>query len=433
MTTLVLSICFIFILSLSFYFNDKNKDNLKSTNIFFTIVDALIVSIILYLTFLNGFIFALVTLFIIAFVLLILMYIRVQNGNLINDNFDLKFEAFKNTLIIFMLTFYPFFISLTVFRYFVWPIQILLSIGVVFLVLYGEKYFKVWLEDFIDYWKFKINFDGARKFIYVWTIIGITAILVFIFNFPTQQVNNVLNLNNHRPIFNFVNGYDVDIMTNYEADLLGEYESITTIVNAYEGLPNEAVIEGNDGNVDIRDIQVFYDYEKNITYTAYVEGVKQTVYIKTYPDGTTEEYTIKGIHNTSGYVSGDIIYLTGGLQSNQEVIEIMDGEFKINGIYNLQPTIPFFENNRMDYFQFIGCKIEDGKLVYTTHEEKDGVHYYKDYSLSEIDVDIHMPFYSHYSMGHVLFILVFMFIPITDYKKHITVIDFDSQFKQKDD
>lgn len=417
-----------YIAVLSFHFNNKNKDNLQLTNILFSIMDTVIVVSILYLSILSGYVFEFFTIFIVFFLLLGLLFFRVQNGDLVMDNYDLKFEAFKNTLIIFTLTLYPFFISLTMFRYLPWIIQILLSILFVVIIQYGKKYVRIGYRKVIRYFEFKIRFDGIRRFLYVWGIFGLVMVMMFLFNIPRNQINNVLNFNNHRPIFNFTKGYPIDLQTNYEAELVDEYTSLTPVILSYPAMSDEGV--SRHGDLDIFNMRVFHDSINNLTYTSYVVNSDFTVYIKEDQFGNEEIYEIDGTHNTNGYVVGDVIYLTS---QGSEVIEVMDGEFRINGIYNLQPTIPFFEGNSFSYFEFQGASKTSNGITFTTHEERKGVHYYKEYILEKVDIDMKLPFYSHYSYGAIVIVFIVMFIPITDYKKHITIVDMHSKLGIKKD
>lgn len=409
---------FIFIYTMTFYYIIRNEDYTMPMNIIVSFFDTLVVTFMLYLTVMYGFVFEFFTVLVALFGALIIMYFRLKNEDDHTGSSEFRYEGIKNTYLMYTTSVIPFFISMTVFRYLPGILQILLSLAISYAVYKSGKYIRKISKDIYYAFRFKIRTDGIRKFAYIWSIFGLILVLAFLFDTPKNEINSLFNLNNHRPIYNFSNGYPIDLKVNFETVKLEEIESDSQISFNYPLVGYEAPYTQE---FEISKYAKFFDGD--IEYEAYVVNFNFTRYIKTYPNGLQETYEINGVHNTRGFVSGDTIYLVGN-----EIIEIMDGEFAINAIYNLQPKTSFWAISKYHDFSMVGAKIVDEKLEFTTIEMKQGTRIYNTYHLSEVDIDIDLPFYSHYSSGFMIFVFIMTIFPITYYKKHITIVDINSKY-----
>jgi hypothetical protein len=122
------------------------------------------------------------------------------------------------------------------------------------------------------------------------------------------------------------------------------------------------------------------------------------VLTRTDQAGKIDTITLEGIDNVRCFSSNNVVYL---FTRGSDVVEILDKEFKINNIY-----IPL--NKYSDFYKKVN---EDSYDTFVVHN------YNNYYELEKQYLDITLPFYSHYSYYHVLFIFITLFIPITDYKK----------------
>jgi hypothetical protein len=419
-------ITFVFAFLSLYKYVKRNEQHTEIMYVFVTLADTFIVLSVLYLSVFSGYVFSIISLYVAFFSMLILMYIRIFDGEIFNDQFAIRFEPVKNTLLLLFTVVLPFFIFLTIFRFLPWYIQFFLSILFTGFFIYIKKYLQAGIQKFFYYISINVDFDGARKYIYLWLGGFGTILLMFAFNFPTTTVNTFLNLENHKPIYNFINGYDVDIENNYSLELLNKIISDTTINFDYDEATNNDVSDPL-----ISSYNTFTDEDNNISYSAYVVNNYETKYIKEDQYGHTEEYVIRGIHNTNGIVIDGVIYLLGDAKTNHQVIEVMDGEFAITGIANIPVPEKFLYNKMEERFIVIGYKVVGDTIQFTTSTSYNNQFYYHTYELVPEDVDIQLPFYSHFSLGHLLIAFIFLFVPASNYQSFATTIDFKSRFTSK--
>ena len=408
-------IFFFMSLGLAYFFNNKlYTKRSKLENLLMSLIESLIILAVLLMTGLVDFIFSLTMFWFLLFGALGLGYLRVRKQQVGEENSDELLEVIKNSLILFMITVYPFFVFLTIFKYLPFFVQIPLSLLLAFLFYYSSTYIQKYVYKWYKKLSFKFDLSGSRKWWLLFSVIVISGFMVLAFDFPEDPINNALNLNNHQPIYGITKGYDYDVQTNYESRLVKE-----VIIASNAELPyDDLIVYPEDDN--------FFYGDNGTQYSSRYQGYT-TYYTKETPGGDIEEVSYQNYHNVDGVIIGDVIYL---VSFKNPVIEIMDGEFGITHIYNVQETEAFLYNNGFYNFELY-FRVVDEKLHYIQVESRDGYKYISEYELYKEPVDIELPFYSHYSFINVLLMVGFLFVPITDYKSFTTVVDFDHAMKKE--
>jgi hypothetical protein len=315
------------------------------------------------------------------------LYIRFNSVLDTDEDTANIFEATKNTALLFSRTVLPFIIAITSLRYLPFYVQIPLSIIIVILVLVLSKLLKILLDKLIDKIQYKIGFDGIRRLLLGFGITVLVGIPVFFMGTSGDNLNSLFNLQNHKPQYNFTNGYPYDIGNQFEGKLIDGEES--NLIELIEYDEDSDPIENN----------MCYDESYKLSYELTLDMYTLTrVLTRTDQAGKIDTITLEGIDNVRCFSSNNVVYL---FTRGSDVVEILDKEFKINNIY-----IPL--NKYSDFYKKVN---EDSYDTFVVHN------YNNYYELEKQYLDITLPFYSHYSYYHVLFIFITLFIPITDYKK----------------
>ncbi|MDT8336888.1 MAG: hypothetical protein RQ856_03560, partial [Candidatus Izemoplasmatales bacterium] len=95
-------------------------------------------------------------------------------------------------------------------------------------------------------------------------------------------------------------------------------------------------------------------------------------------------------------------------------------------------TDKFIKGNDYDYNYVSTYKEIDNNITFMQLEIKEDETLLKLYNLFEEDVDIPLPFYTHYGIFIMIFILIGIFVPVTDDIKYVTYINFSSVNKKND-
>lgn len=400
---------------ITIYFNKKIHARTLSIDTIISLVEAVLVSLLLLLTTLEGFTFNLVFFIVSILVFLIFGYFRFIKQNIISSDSDELLEVTKNAFVFINVTIVPFMIALTILRYTNVFVQILGSLVIAAGVYFLSKQLQKAMIKIYDNLKYKIDLSGSRWFIALWIVIAVIALFVAAFDFPDKPILNAINLNNHQPVYGLTSGLDTDIQGNHEKELQDTYVDYTVLINNYGTL-----YQGTADNV----------YDEYNTYS--LEMLHETPYTTTYIKTNLETQesitkTYNGWHNTDALIIGNDIYL---FNKDSLQIEIMDTNLNIVSVHNIQPKEAFWYNNRYDGFSIYATVIND-EFYYIQDDINEGLHQYSVYKLTEQDVTLTLPFYTHFSLFHMFLVLGLMCVPITDYKRYITVVDYKSKYTKK--
>lgn len=413
--------------SVLLYYNKKINSLQKKDNILVSLYELLPLMVALMLT---TFLSNVNSLIIFGFALLsalVLLLFRFKAKDYDDPDEDLKIESLKNSYLLINITFLPFVLSMASLRFQPFYIQIPTSVLTAFAIFYLSKHVQKQFVKWEEIVTRKMNFAGSRLFIYIWGLIMVIAVMVSIFDFPEEKLENTLNLEHSTPVVSMFNDYTNDLNANYDTELVTTSIS-SPVSNIHEFQYSSSNIEprSTESLVNPDSINVFRDEENNITYEAYIDNFFNTVYMKYNPDGSVEKYELHGRHNINGYVIDGVVYLTS---KNRTKIEIMDGEFKINNIVNVYPKSKFLSINQYRNSS-INYGLIDGEIQFVIDDVLNNEHYYSVYKVVHRETQLDLPFYAHFSTYHLVLLSIILFIPITNYKKHITVIDYEHKLNE---
>ncbi|GEM_PF-5152168 len=212
----------VIVIAATYVFNHKLTDDSNSVKLLYFGLEMLAIVALTYLLFLFGFlpnVFVVILLIVLTFVSLLTLYLFTLHYY---DNYYDQLAVVGNALLFFIKTVLAFYVFLTIFRYQPAVAQISLAValtGILFIVsLFLEKYILTTINNVLQY---LTNFD-RYEFVAIPTLLILVAI--FLFQAPTQQTAQVLNMNNHIRYLAFYSDIPNDVNVNFEQDELMRYE-----------------------------------------------------------------------------------------------------------------------------------------------------------------------------------------------------------------
>jgi hypothetical protein len=361
-----------------------------------------------------------------------LCIVAFTNNN-INDTeheIDVQIETMKNLIVIFSSTFLLLYVVLSIFRFQHFLLQILLALLVVVVFNVISIYLRRWFSKLWDKISFNQSMFVSFSSIYLYLVVFALFFIIVFFNFPKVTVNRAINLNNSNSYFALPNG-STDLVNRYKLD---EVIDIQVDMEMDRG----AYINQDDGLVfiHIKENLVIYDIHNDemiysglyqdeingISISRLNQEVNETTY-QTYcrTDSDCNEYSYP-------YQYGDVEYktfdkITKFDQLNyvhsdtgifvDDIVHLFDNEAidsRVSTISN-RPFIGFGDSNAL----VTDIDNHDGALFYLQVEEDKETLNIQVFEIIEKDVDLVLPFYSHYRFGMLIFILFIGFVPITNY------------------
>lgn len=420
------------------YFLNREKIFIRSGNLFLTsFFEGLGSYLVILSLLLEGFIANPVLQ---IFLLILGLFILAYTNNRINDTtpeIDVQIETMKNIVLIFAQTILLFFVMLSIFRFQHFILQILSSILVVVAFNYLSIYMKRWFSNiwdrYVDYQAMFVSFSA----IYTYLIIIFIGFIIIFFNFPKVTVNHVLNLEHSNSFYAYPDA-KANLSNRYVNErLIIEKLNIPMDKNAYINQVDDHIF------IFIKDYLIIYNQQTDTTIysgpkVAQVNGV-------TVNDNNDEdnEQRLQSFCLTSDdcteftfpFTYGDVTYNT-----LDRIIFFEDLAYKETdtGVFT-DDLLHLFDNEAIDsrlttkkdkpFFGFgeSGAVVTDidsfqGYLFYLQVEEKDDYINIELKQIVEKDIDLDLPFYSHYKFGMLVFIFMIGFIPISNYDLYRTEI-----------
>ncbi len=231
----------VLITSIFTFIRVRQKASLTGEIIYHISFQTIIAYLITYIFFFQGFIPVFYALFIsIGLLVLISLFYFIKDtpqAHLI-DNVN-KLEGIKNNILITLVTIFPLYIFLTIFRYLPGYLQILLSIILVLVVLIIYILIRKTMEKFYQNFKDWFIESGGLKYAIIWGLFGLLLMGGFFMQLPTNKLSQSLNLNNNAQIYAF-DGLPIDIKNNYEQNNLKTLTLETELIeNVYDYYYND--------------------------------------------------------------------------------------------------------------------------------------------------------------------------------------------------
>lgn len=128
----------------------------------------------------------------------------------------------------------------------------------------------------------------------------------------------------------------------------------------------------------------------------------------------------------------DDFVLTRRLENRQSYsILFINNDLSFSSLVNVPTITTFWAPNVKGKSYLVNSKTTDQGLEVMMSDFGDGVSYFRRYIITEAPVAIVLPFYSHFSIWVFLPILIALFVPLTNYRKTILVIDFQYAMRKK--
>ena len=175
-----------------------------------------------------------------------------------------------------------------------------------------------------------------------------------------------------------------------------------------------------------------YDEENHVLYSTYFnEGDNETTYYQGLASGKTNELTLSKLHNRYGIVANGFAFFAEQPDESFGRIEIMNQDFNFQGIVNHRTHTNFWVGNQYYTSYIVNYLNMDDELTYLHTDQNSKETLLTLYTINEVPDLTPLPFYSYFGLYHFLPIIVFLFIPLSNFRREITFIGFDHLLKKK--
>lgn len=412
--------------ALTFYFNFKAEKKIEKNVFLNSLLDAVIVLSVLYLTFLNSHI-SLIVFWFLLILTMAAIYTRMFHTELQYDNYDIVLEPMKNTFMLQIRTTILFLIGMTIFKFL--PLtQAILYSALIVIGGFGLYYLTQVVRNLIGK-KFQIKWslNGFQEIAVPFLIVFFIVAIMVVFNLPWNRLNNNLNLNPYKPSYTYLQ------LEPYELDY---HYDITYKTNDKVNLTDNIVF-GNNSTLytseNVENFIIFYNETNDDIYYAYYHVDDMNTYYHRVRNGQDERiHTIETEAYTHGLVIEDKIYLTSGKYEYNGNIYVYDLDMIFTEEIKILPKINMFDPQNDKTFLLDGMTVKNDiiNLFYTQNNDEEDPTYYS-ISIEYRDTVIDASFYQSFSFFHIYMIGLLLFIRISNYRKNITVIEFDKQIKKE--
>jgi|GEM_PF-2101257 len=178
-----------------------------------------------------------------------------------------------------------------------------------------------------------------------------------------------------------------------------------------------------------------YDNEHHLLYyTFYDEDNYETFYTQVQDDQTTKEQKRQRLQNIYGFTSNGYVFYYPVLNTSNEQslyygkefhhIDIMDHTFKFQAVQQLANYKTFFFSNTYIEKDIISYQTRDEGFAYLQIDKNSEETLLTYHLVEEKETGLDASFYSHHALWMFLPTLLALFIPLTNYRQHITFLGY---------
>ncbi len=217
-----------------------------------------------------------------------------------------------------------------------------------------------------------------------------------------------------------------------------EYDNLLIISQNYFHEENNQYVLHEKPSISFKKELGFPVYDENRKIMYYIQTIehtasRSTTYLKINADGETSKIRLAKKHNPKAIIIDDYIYFTkDNLEEDRNIgrVEIMNSNFEFDAIYNHLKLQPFWYkyqfnksyianyNEKGNLLEFLQVDQSNKRIVFTMQQ------------LQDKEVELKLPFYTHYGIGIFIPIIIAFFIPITNYRKGNTFVDYEKVSNQ---
>lgn len=434
------------LIAISFYLNSRKLFARTGNKYLVSTLEGLGAYIIVSSILLEGFFVSPVLQVGVFLIGLIVIGLTENNINEKEPELDLQIETVKNLFVIFTSTILLFYVLLSVFRFQPFYLQFFYAtIGVILfnvLARYMKKISSKLYEKFEFTYSKIVNFKAW----YIYAILGALFISIAFFNMPKIALNKVINLNESKAYFSYPDGSN-QLMNRYEAK-----EMLNLKIN--EKMDQHAFLNHVGDNLFIyaNNTVVIYNLQMNkVMYTGPKQASGNGINIPLNNQENNETRLQFDCGGLTDCIEIDLIYEYGGVKyDNRETIFMFDDlayDKTKTAIFTHQ-IMHLFENEKIDSRistrtdkPFVGFDSSktlvtdvdqfEGELEFLQLEDNGDSMNVKVYKVIERNIDVELPFYSHYRLGMLIFIFIIGFVPISNYDLYATESSFENKIKHK--
>ena len=568
LSTLLPLLVFIFT---SYLFNKTKLEKEKSFIWMISLFEAFISYLIVYLIFFTNFLTGIFPFFLLILLLIGVSYSLFLIEKDLDKDLDLQIETIKNNLILYVLTFAPFYLLLTIFRFQGPFLQTLYSLLIVLVLVFSYFLLRRKVDQFLQAIQTNLFDTTERTIAFVGGSILFLILFTFLFNLPIEGIKQDFNLLDNRPYLS-TDRLPIDLDNNFKRDTLfeltfeEEFEEELLDFYYYEGtlylytnntlysidpssgeiiysesgflrdysvdpfqkqdlfftqedqlyfLNNNMVYQLSENTYDLMDVsmveesQVFrhngqihllhkidennYDirvlsgdsfsylesvdltsieegytldiigdtlfYKNDQVYEAYFNAEKvftrigeqpaydalneimysttfdevsvSTIYYQTKGEFLIEEYERNFEQNTLGFAHQGLIYYYAALDEEAEHLDIMNKDFTFQAIHSIFEYKPFWIGNTYNTTRIVDFQTSEEGISYLQVDKNEKELLLSYHTLVQAKTGLDLPFYAHYGLWVLIPTILGYLIPISNYRKSISIIGFDETIKKK--
>lgn len=446
MDYLVLIIPLVVLILISFYLNSKKIYDRTGHKYLVSFMEGLGSYLIVFSLLFEGFVanpvFKIV-IFLIGFAIV------VFSNNNINDSepeLDVQAETLKNLFVIFVSTILLFYVLLSVFRFQPFYLQILYAlVGVVIFNVFAYFARKM-TSNIFDIIDFRNAFVYSYKWIYFYFIVFILAFSIILINMPKVAINTAINLNDSKSYYLYPDGSN-KLINRFESEKLLNLDIDEDFDQyAFMNHSNQYIL------IHLNQSVVIYDTELNLlVYHGPVQDLINGIHVDRDNQEENEIRYQSVCGDALNCIEYDFIFEYGGISYTGENQILMFNDLTYESSDTAifyDEVIHFFIEEEIDSRHstktdkpFIGfgesktrlsdIDFRNGEIVYLQVKETNEGMNLTVYKTLERDIDLYLPFYSHYRFGMLVFIFLMGLIPISNYDAYRTVINYNSKVNEK--
>lgn len=448
MVYIVLILPLIMLILLAFYLNGKKLFSRSGHLYLVSFMEGLGTYLIIFALLFEAFIpnpVIKVMIFLIGFAIIVFSN---NNINEMKPEVDVQVETFKNLFVIFTSTILLFYVLLSVFRFQPVFLQFLYAflITLVFNILaYFIKKATSRIFDMID---FKRDFIFSHQMVYTYLVLFAFVFFAIFFNMPKVSMNTAINLNDSKLYFlnqvgsnQLNNRFQSEEILNF--NLEDDYDS-----NLFMNQNNQHIIIHYNQQIIVYDLtqgSISYQGPRLAEISGMVidfenQELNETRYQRVCDDSDScLEYVYSFDYGGVSYSNHMPIIMYSGLTYdfsdtailNNDVLHLFKDE-AVDSRFSTKADRPFVGFGETDVMLLdLDLDNYNGELIYLQAKRNDEGMNIRVYQLVEKDIDLALPFYSHYRLGTLVFIVLIGLIPISNYDKHRTIIDYSNKTKEK--
>ncbi|MGS0972826.1 MAG: hypothetical protein ACVCEJ_06300 [Candidatus Izemoplasmataceae bacterium] len=226
---------------------------------------------------------------------------------------------------------------------------------------------------------------------------------------------------------------EIVLYEEIERDSENNFTSFTVISSTLFKIDGDIYIDYFDDEYSFQFVNSspLYDKENHLMYYSYYENQTSTVYIQAISQTIVNEKTLRKLHNTYGIIVDEHVFYVEPPEQSIGRIEITNPTFQIDSIINHRKNTRFWVANQYHNSYIINYLAIDNELTYLQVEQNNHKTLLTLEVIKELETGLSLPFYSFYGLFNFIPVLVFLFIPMSNYRTEITFIGFDQLLKKK--